>query len=135
MMLRPTVRVSLIATCLLVSTIVRAADMDALKDTTPAERAKAQTAMMTMKIGLTDAEVAKVGPINLKYAEKMDPIIKGSDLPVMKMRAARSLEGQKEGELKAVLTPDQFQQFLAMKEDMLEKLADAVKEQRAKGGQ
>jgi len=40
-----------------------AADLDELKDTTPGERAKAQTAMMKMKLGLTDAEVAKVAEL------------------------------------------------------------------------
>ena len=110
-----------------------AADMDALKDTTPAERAKAQTAMMKGKLGLTDAEAAKVAPINLKYAEKMEPIIKGPKLPIMKMRDAREVEAQKEAELKGVLTADQFTKFEAGKEEMMEKLADHIRADRARG--
>ena len=110
----------------------RAADLDALKDTTPAERAKAQTAMMKVKLGLSDAEAAKVAPINLKYATKMEPIIKGPKLPLMKMRDAREVEGQKEAELKTVLTADQFTKFEASKEEMMEKLADHIRDDRAK---
>jgi hypothetical protein len=109
-----------------------AADLDELKDTTPAERAKAQTAMMKMKLGLTDAEAAKVAPINLKYATKMEPIIKGRKLPIMKMEDAREVEQQKEAELKTVLTADQFTKFEAGKEEMMEKLADHIRADRAK---
>jgi hypothetical protein len=105
----------------------RAADLEVLKNTTLAERAKAQMAMMRMKLGLTDAEAAKVAPINLKYAEKMEPIIKGSKMPLMKMRDAHEVEQQKETELKAVLTPDQFTKFLANKEEMKDQLADHIR--------
>jgi hypothetical protein len=130
--LRTVARVAVIA-AFLSAAPGRAADLDELKDTTPAERAKAQTAMMKMKLGLTDAEAAKVAPINLKYAEKMEPIIKGSKLPIMKMRDAREVEGQKEAELKTLLTADQFTKFEAGKEEMMEKLADHIRADRAKG--
>ena len=110
-----------------------AADLDELKDTTPGERAKAQTAMMKMKLGLTDAEAAKVAPINAKYAEKMEPIIKGDKIQLMKMRDVREVEQQKEAELKTVLTADQFTKFEASKEEMMEKLADHIHADRAKG--
>ena len=109
-----------------------AADMDALEDTTPAERAAAQTAMMKTTLGLTDAESSKVAPVNLKYAEKMEPIIKGSTPSLVKMEDAREVEQQKEVELKAVLTADQFTTFEASKKDMMEKLADHIRADRAK---
>jgi hypothetical protein len=129
--LRSLARAALVAAALCAASAM-AADLDALKDTTPAERAKAQTAMMKGKLGLTDAEVAKVGPINLKYAEKMEPIIKGDKLPLMKMRDMREVEGQKEAELKGILTADQFTKFEAGKEEMMEKLADQIRADRAK---
>jgi Spy/CpxP family protein refolding chaperone len=129
--LRSLARVALVAAALCAAS-ASAADLDALKDTTPAERAKAQTAMMKGKLGLTDAEVAKVGPINMKYAEKMEPIIKGDKLPLMKMKDMREVEGQKEAELKGILTADQFTKFEASKEEMMEKLADQIRADRAK---
>jgi hypothetical protein len=110
-----------------------AGDLDELKNTTPAERAKAQTAMMKMKLGLTDDQVSKIGALNLKYAEQMDPIIKGSEGPMMKMRDFRNVEEQKEAELKGLLSPDQFQKFQAMKEEMRDKLMDQIQQQRSKG--
>ena len=52
----------------------------------------------------------------------------------MKMRDAKAIEQEKEAELKKVLSLDQFQKFLAMKEEMREQLAQKVKERRATGG-
>jgi hypothetical protein len=131
-MLRSIVRAALVLS-VLTATHAHAADLDALKDTTPAERAKAQSAMMKTKLGLTDAEAAKVAPINLKYAEKMEPIIKGSAGPLVRMREMRTVEEAKEAELKLVLTADQFTKFEAGKEEMMEKLADQIREDRVKG--
>src|SRR5262245_42244591 len=90
------------------------ANLDELKNTTPEQRATVQTTMMQTKLGLKEAEVPKVAAINRKYAEKMEPIINGSEGPLMKMRDAKAIEQQKEAELKKVLSPDQFQKFLAM---------------------
>ena len=110
-----------------------AADLDALKDTSPKERAAAQTMMMKSKLELTDAQTPKIAAINQKYAERMEPVIKGSQGPLARMRAAKEIESQKEAELKSVLTPDQFQKFLAGKEEMRQKMLDRVMEQRAHG--
>ena len=130
-MLRSIARAALVLA--LLASPAAAADLDALKDTTPAERAKAQTAMMKTKLGLSEAEAAKVGPINLKYAERMEPIIKGSEGPLIRMKSMRGVEEAKEAELKGVLTADQFTKFEASKEEMMEKLADQIRADRAKG--
>ena len=131
MSLRSIVRAALVVAVL--ASQAPAADVDALKDTTPAERAKAQTAMMKAKLGLTDAEAAKVSPINLKYAERMEPIIKGSEGPLKRMEEVHAVEQAKEAELKGVLTADQFTKFEANKQEMMEKLADHIHADRAKG--
>lgn len=110
------------------------ADLDQLKDTTPEERAMAQTMMMRSKLGLKEDQVPKIAAINKKYAEKMEPVIKGSEGPLMKMRDAKGIEQEKEAELKTVLSPDQFQKFQDMKEEMREQLVQKIKERRAKGG-
>jgi hypothetical protein len=133
MTLRATTRILIVLGFVLASRAF-AADLDALKDTTPGERAKVQTAMMKERLGLSAEQTPKIGEINLKYAEKMEPIIKGSQGPLMKMRAARGVEEQKEAELKGILSADQFQKFQASKEEMRERFAEKIKEQRAKGG-
>ena len=119
---------------LLLATRVGAESLDDLKDTTPAERAAAQTTMMKEKLGLTDEQAPKVKAINEKYAEEMDPIIKGSGGMFMKMGPMRAVEDKKEAELKGVLSDDQFQQFQAMKSELRDKLMERIKEQRAQKG-
>ena len=50
-----------------------------------------------------------------------------------RMRAAKGIEEKKEAELKGVLSPDQFQKFLAGKDEMRDQLVQRIKEQRAHG--
>ncbi len=130
----PITRTLVLATSLLVSLPAFAADIDALKETTPKERAAAQTVMMKEKLGLSDATVEKVRAINLKYAEKMEPILKGSDGPLMKGLEARNLQQQKEGELKSVLSADEFKKYLAAKEEMRQHVVQRIYEQRSQSG-
>src|SRR5262249_7702414 len=124
-----TVRNLVTAVCMLVGVAAFAGELDALKDTTPAQRATAQTAMMKEKLGLTDEQVSKIGALNLKYAQQMDPIIKGTEGPLMKARDIRNVEEQKEAELKGLLSPDQLQKFQAMKDEMREHLMDQIHKQ------
>ena len=55
------------------------AQMDKLTNTTPEERAGAQTEMMKSKLALTSEQTPKSDAINQKYAKEMDPVIKGSE--------------------------------------------------------
>ena len=100
--------------------------LEKLKDTTPAERAAALTETMNTKLALTPDQTPKVSAINLKYAKEMEPVIKGSDGSLMKVRKARRINSAKEAELKGVLTPDQFQKYLASKEEMREKVEEGA---------
>jgi Spy/CpxP family protein refolding chaperone len=111
-----------------------AADLEALKNTTPAERARMQTAMMKNKLRLTEAQVPRVAAINEKYAAKMEPILKGSSGPLERMRDARALQQEKEGDLKKVLSPEQFEKFLASKQEMREQFVHRLREQGTPGG-
>src|SRR5215470_3409862 len=73
--------------------------LDQLKNTTPEQRAKALTEMMTKKLGLSPEQTSKVADLNLKYANQMEPLIKGSEGPLVKMRQMREINEAKEAEL------------------------------------
>jgi hypothetical protein len=94
---------------------------DKLRDTTPEERAQYQTDFMKSKLGLTPDQTTKVSDINLKYAKRMDPVIKSSEGPLVRMRQARAINAEKDAELKGILTPDQWQKLEASREEMREK--------------
>jgi hypothetical protein len=134
MRLSPTIRPFFVVVSLLIAAPVLAVDIDALKETTPEERAEAQTLMMKENLGLSDATVEKVHAINLKYAKVMDPTIQSSDGPMKKGSEASNRQQQKDGELKAVLSADEYQKYLASKQKMRENIVERIFEQRAKRG-
>ncbi len=101
-------------------------EMEKLKSSTPDERARLQTEMMKVKLGLTPDQTPKVAAINQKYAQRMEPIIKGQERPLMRLRQMREVGQAKEAELKGVLSPEQFQKYLAEKQEMREKFEDKL---------
>ena len=105
-----------------------------LKNTTPEQRAKALTEMMTTKLGLNPEQTSKVANLNLTYANKMEPLIKGSEGPLVKMREMRQINQAKEAELKQILTPQQFENYLASKEQMREKMMEKIQQKAGGAG-
>ncbi|HMB35844.1 MAG TPA: hypothetical protein VKV41_17505 [Methylomirabilota bacterium] len=101
-------------------------EMEKLKSSTPEERARLQTEMMKTKLSLTPDQTPKVAAINQKYAQRMEPIIKGQEGPLMRLRQMREVGQAKEAELKGVLSPEQFQKYLAEKQEMREKFEDKL---------
>jgi hypothetical protein len=113
--------------------LVASAQLAELKNTTPEQRAKALTEMMKTKLALTPEQTDKVANLNLAYAKKMEPLIKGSEGPFVRMREMRQLNQAKEADLKQVLSPQQFENYLASKEEMREKIVDKI-EEKSQGG-
>jgi len=109
-----------------------------LKNTTPEMRAKVQTELMKAKMQLNPAQESQVAALNLKYAQKMEPLIQGSQGPFMEMREAREINEEKEAELKKIVSKEQFEAYLAGKEELREKFEQKIEEklqQKGGGGQ
>ena len=102
---------------------------------TPQERAKVLTLVMMEKLALTPEQLPKVEAINLDAAQKMEPVLKGSEGPLVKMRTTKQVEQGKEAALQNVLTPQQFQQFLAGRDEMKQKAEQKLMEKRKSSGQ
>jgi hypothetical protein len=135
MRLSSTIRTLFVVVSLVIAAPLLAVDIDALKGTTPEERAEAQTLMMKENLGLSQEKVEKVRAINLKYAKVMDPTIQGAEGPMKKGMVARNRQAQKDGELKAVLSPDEYQNYLASKLKMRDHIVERIFEERGKRGQ
>jgi len=99
---------------------------DAFKNSTPEQRALMQTTMMKTKLKLDTIQVTKVQAINLKYAQKLDPILKGDGSKFSKFKELRSIQKDKDADLKGVLTADQFKQYQAMEEEMKAKVKEKM---------
>ena len=125
---RPTFIALLVAAMSLLIVVAAGAqtEMEKLKSSTPEERARLQTEMMKAKLGLTTDQTPKVAAINQKYAQRMEPIIKSQEGPLMRLRQMREVGQAKEAELKGVLSPEQFQKYLAEKQEMREKFEDKL---------
>jgi hypothetical protein len=102
------------------------AQLEELASSTPQERASIQTAFMKRKLALTPEQLPKIEALNLEYAQKMQPVITGSEGPLMKMRAAKGIEGEKDAALQNVLTPDQNQKWLAAKDELRQEMRAAI---------
>lgn len=124
--IKTTLRIGLLLATTL-SSAARSDDFDQIKDTTPAQRAKAQTEYMKSHLSLTDAQLPKIAAINEKYAEQMEPVIKGTEGALRKMMKARTIQENKNAELRQILTPAQLDSLEASKDDIRE----AVKRARA----
>jgi hypothetical protein len=94
------------------------AQLDELKNTTPGERASLQTELMKSKLALTAEQTQAVADLNLKYANRMEPIIKGSSNSLSKMFQMRKINNEKETELKRILSPQQWKKFDASRDEM-----------------
>ena len=102
------------------------AQLDKLRNTTPAERAGMQTEFMQSKLDLTPDQKRAVTDLNLKYANKMEPVIKGSAGPMVRGRQMREINQEKEAELKGILSPQQWEKYQASREEMREKLEERM---------
>jgi hypothetical protein len=94
------------------------AQLDELKNTTPGERASLQTELMKSKLALTAEQTQAVADLNLKYANRMESIIKGSSNSLSKMFQMRKINNEKETELKRILSPQQWEKFDASRDEM-----------------
>ena len=56
--------------------------------------------VVTAVAGLSIDQTRAVTDLNLKYATKMEPVIKGSEGPFVRMRQMREINAEKETELK-----------------------------------
>jgi len=87
---------------------------------TPSVRAALQTEVMVRKLSLSPEQRTQVEAINLKYANQMQPLLEGSKWTLM--RQAKTVDEAKDGELRAVLNPQQFDGYLAAKDEIRDKM-------------
>ena len=103
-----------------------AQQLDELKNTTPVERASLQTELMKSMLTLTPEQMQTVADLNLKYANQMEPIIKGSSSSLTKMFEMRKINNEKETELKRILSPQQWEKFDASRDEMRQQFEERI---------
>ncbi len=84
-----------------------------LQPPTAESMAQRETEWMTTELELTEDQVAKVDPINLKYAEKMAELFQGGpggDFEAMREKM-NEMNAEKRTEFKDILTADQLKKY------------------------
>jgi len=100
------------------------------KNSTPEQRAEFQTKMMESKLTLDQGQVKKVAAINLKYAEKFQPIMKSKDDQATKIKQMITLQSQKDKELQAVFTKQQFAEYQQFEQKIRSRMMARMKNQQ-----
>ena len=95
-----------------------------------ADRSASLTDWMTTNLKLTDEQVPKVQDINVKYANMVDALRNSSQGKKQKMATLKNYDASKDKELKEVLTGDQFQTYLAKKDEMKKKFKGKMKSRK-----
>lgn len=95
-----------------------------MKNTTPEERADAQTEMMEETLGLDSEQKEKVHAVNLKYARKTGEVFSSQTPRFRKFRKLKAISSDKDKALKAVFTDQQFETYQKSKEEMKAKLKE-----------
>src|SRR5262245_6440648 len=102
------IRILLFALALALPAVAGAQEIPpGLANSTPQERAMAQTLVMKEKLGLSSEQVPKVEAINLDTAQKVEPVLKGNERPLIKLRTIKQAEQERDTALQKVLTPQQ----------------------------
>ena len=101
---------------------------DALRNTTPQQRADMQTQMMKKELNLTDTQYTAVSKLNLEYAQKMQPVLASGDGRMAKAMKAKSIMKEKDKKLKAILTEEQYNRYEEVIKEKIKKLKEMKKD-------
>lgn len=112
---------SLLALALLLPPLsVMANDLEFLLETTPLQRATVQTRFMQEKLGLTPEATHKINGINLAYAEKVEPILKGTSMLLVKVQDIKAILLQKDEILRGTLSPQHYERYRDSKDEIID---------------
>ncbi len=89
---------------------------------TPEDRAQIQSTWMLKNLNLDSLQAEKVQVINRRYAWKNEPILASGASNLSKFNKLKSLQNEKDAELKKIFTPEQFKQYELHKEELKEKI-------------
>jgi len=100
------------------------------------ERARRLTDRMKERLGLTEEQIPRVAEVNLRIAKQVDDIRSASEGSRSELSSnVRSLQEQRNKELKEILNGEQWKEYEKMQEEMRSKGRDRGKEYRGKGGE
>jgi hypothetical protein len=107
---------TIIAIALLLAAPAWSQDAAQIAKVPPSVRAGIQTDFMAQKLQLSAEQRTQVEAINLKVANQMQPLLEGSTWTLM--REAKKVDEAKDTDLRTVLNPQQFDTYVASKDQI-----------------
>src|SRR3989338_4635570 len=101
---------------------------EAVRSSTPEQRASALTEVMKQELTLSDDQVPRIHEVNLKYAELAEAEKDKNTSKREKFSRVKELDMQKEADLKPVLTDDQLEEYSKHKKDYMQKMIEKLEE-------
>ena len=95
----------------------------------PEERARFQTEWMKQNLSLSEDQLTQIEPLNLKYAQKMEEV-KAISGKIGKLKKAKAIMDEKDGQLKKILNKDQFDVYLEKREEIRDKMKEAAQQRK-----
>lgn len=102
---------------------------DAETKLSPEERARFQTEWMKQNLSLSEDQLTQIEPLNLKYAQKMEEV-KAISGKIGKLKKAKAIMDEKDGQLKKILNKDQFNVYLEKREEIRDKMKEAAQQRK-----
>lgn len=130
MSFRNNIRSIALLVCFTFITIITQAQEQERTPLTAEERATKWTEWMKSELSITAEQEPKVYEINLKYAQQTESVRVLGGSRRSKFKDVKSIDNAKDDELKAILTPEQFEQYQAKKQEMRKKVVKAARERK-----
>lgn len=100
------------------------AQLAELAKTTPEARAHFQTEFMKQKLDLEPEQLEKIEKINLAVATDAQPVLQGDGSTFGKAIKIRKLDANRDREVKALLSHEQFERFKDAKGELRNAMAE-----------
>ncbi len=93
----------------------------------PEERASLQVQMLSKQLNLSADQEKQLTPLMLERVQKRDALRTASDkkAALLEMQA---LNQAQEGQIKSILSPEQYEQYKALQEKMKDRMMDRARE-------
>lgn len=115
------------------TTLLRAQDPEELKTERIEAVAQKMTDQMATRLDLTPGQVTQVHGINLTFAQKAAPIVKGSGSKRSKLQALKPLGADRDSALQQVLSADQMTAFRNLQQENRKRMKQRYKARHAGG--
>lgn len=99
---------------------------EVLMKSTPEQRADTLTSIMARELDLKNDQISNVRSVNLKYAQKAENMKTSEASRKDKFQSAKNMDEEKDGQLKPILTEDQYKKYQQKKNDIYKEMTEKL---------